>query len=74
MLELAYATLMSTVTDSIDSKYHTGQILYDIGRMLLDQGDKAQGKKNYQEAQKLFKEIGAQRLLDDITKDLELLR
>ncbi len=61
------------ITDIIDSKYHTGQLLYDLGKMLIDKGDKAQAKKNYLEAKKLFGDIGAQRLLDDVTKDLESL-
>ena len=62
------------ITELIDSKYHTGQYLYDIGKMFIDRDEKAKGKNCYQEAQKLFEEIGAQRLLDDITKDLETLK
>ena len=61
------------ITEAIDSKYHTGQLLYDMGKMFIDRGDMAQGKKNYLEAQKLFEEIGAQRLLNDVTKDLQSL-
>ena len=58
------------ITDSIDSKYHTGQIIYDIGKMLRDKGEKSNAEKNFQKAQKIFKEIGAQRLLNDVTEDL----
>jgi len=61
------------ITESIDSKYHTGQVLYDIGKMLIEKGEKSDAKANFLEAKALFKDIGAQRLLDDVTKDLENL-
>ena len=32
------------ITDSLESKYHTGQLMYDVGHMLLDQGKKSDAK------------------------------
>ena len=61
------------ITDDLDSKYHIGQIRYDIGKMMQVKGEKPNAKENFLEAQKIFKEIGAQRLLDDVSKSLENL-
>jgi tetratricopeptide (TPR) repeat protein len=59
-----------TITEGIASKYHTGQLLYDIGKMLRDKGDKKKAKQHFTEAKAIFEEIGAKRLLEDVTAEL----
>ncbi|MDD4307478.1 MAG: tetratricopeptide repeat protein [Thermoplasmata archaeon] len=58
------------ITEGMASKYHKGQLLFDIGRMHRDKGDKKKAKTLLTEAQALFKEIGAKRLLAEVTEDL----
>jgi len=67
--EELFARAMS-ITESISSKYHTGQLLFDIGLMHRDKGDKKKAKQYYTQAKAIFEEIGAKRLLDDVMAEL----
>jgi len=55
------------ITKSIESKYHTGQLCFDIGKMQMEMGEKSLAQKNFQKARDLFKDIGAKRLLDEVS-------
>ena len=61
------------ITEGMASKYHKGQLLLDIGRMHRDKGEKKKAKPMMVEAQTIFGEIGAKRLLDEVTAELAKL-
>jgi tetratricopeptide (TPR) repeat protein len=58
------------ITEGLASKYHTGQLFYDMGRMYKDKGDKKKAKQNFTDAKTLFEQIGAKRLLDDVMVEM----
>lgn len=58
------------ITEGMSSKYHKGQLLFDMGRMHSSRGDKKKAKQMFSEAKAFFEEIGAKRLLDEVTAEL----
>ena len=54
-----------------DSKYHTGQIYYDWGRMYIAKGDKKRAKKLFLQAKEQLEPIGAKILLNKTENALE---
>ncbi|MFO7618878.1 MAG: tetratricopeptide repeat protein [Thermoplasmata archaeon] len=59
------------LTESISSKYHKGQLLFDMGRMYRDRGDKKKAKQHFTEAKAIFEEIGAARLLEEVSAEIK---
>jgi|GEM_PF-2964466 len=59
------------ITDGLSSKYHRGQLLFDMGIMYKDRGDKKKAKQHFQDAKAIFEEIGAARLLEDVNEELK---
>jgi tetratricopeptide (TPR) repeat protein len=58
------------ITEAMASKYHRGQLLFDMGRMHKSKGDRKKAKQHFIDAKALFEEIGAKRLLEDVSKEL----